>query len=161
MLQRWRQWIQRVEDALLTCLLLVLVLICCGQIGLRLLFDSGWVWAEPASRALVLWLAMFGALAATRDGKHIAIDVVPRLLPATWRRVSWIVTQAFAALVCGAMTWYCLRLLALEREAPVLLFGGVQSWVAMLILPAGFGLMMLRFTLSAFAPPPAVVAAKD
>lgn len=161
MMQRLRRRIQRIEDALLTCLLLALIVIACGQIGLRLLFDSGWVWAEPASRALVLWLAMFGALAATRDGKHIAIDALPRMLPPRWRRASWVVTQAFATLVCAAMTWYCLQLLALEREAPVLLFGPVQSWVAMLVLPLGFGLMTLRFGLSAFAPPPPASTAQD
>ena len=32
---------------------------------------------------------------------------------------------------------------------------GIPSWVPMLVLPAGFGLMALRFLLAAMVPPPA------
>lgn len=156
MLPRWARALHRAEDALLACALLVLVLLSCGQILMRLAFDSGWSWAEPASRTLVLWLAMLGALAATREHKHIAIDALPRLLPATFRRAAWIITQIFAAAVCAGLAWYCWRLLQMEREAPVPLFGPVESWVGMLVLPFGFGLMSLRFVLSTFAPPPAL-----
>lgn len=158
MLQRWRQRLHRAEDAVLAVMLIVLVLLSVAQIGLRVLFDSGWIWAEPASRTMVMWLAMLGALAATREGKHIAIDAIPRLLPAGWRRLSWALTQSFAAVICAAMTWYCVRLLQLELEAPVPLFGPVQSWVAMLILPFGFGLMAVRFAISAALSPPPLTA---
>ncbi|MCB1566462.1 MAG: TRAP transporter small permease subunit, partial [Xanthomonadales bacterium] len=50
------------------------------------------IWSEPVSRLLVLWLALLGGLAATREGKHIAIDALPRLLPPLWRRIAWSVS---------------------------------------------------------------------
>jgi TRAP-type C4-dicarboxylate transport system permease small subunit len=31
---------------------------------------------------------------------------------------------------------------------------GIESWVPMLVLPFGFGLLAVRFVLSAFAPRP-------
>lgn len=152
--ERWRTWLHRAEDGLLASALVLLVLLSTAQILLRSVLETGWVWAEPASRTLVLWLAMLGALAATRDHKHIAIDALPRILPPRWRRAAWILTQGFAAAVCAAMAWYCWQMVAMEREAPVPLFGGVPSWVGMLVLPLGFALMALRFALSVALPPP-------
>ena len=52
------------------------------QIVLRYGFDSGIAWADPLLRVLVLWLGLLGALAATRDRRHITIDVLSRMLPA-------------------------------------------------------------------------------
>lgn len=151
---RLRDGLHRLEDAILAGALALLVLLSAAQIVMREAFATGWVWAEPASRTLVLWLAMLGALAATRDHKHIAIDALPRLLPPGPRRVAWTITQAFAALLCGAMAWYCWQMLEMERAAPATLFGPVPTWVGMLILPAAFALMALRFALSVGLPPP-------
>jgi TRAP-type C4-dicarboxylate transport system permease small subunit len=153
-LQRARRALWRLEDGLLAALLLALVLLASAQVLQRWLLADGWSGAEPASRLLVLWIAVLGALAATREGRHVAIDALPRLLPARPRRVLWTLGQAFAALFCAAVAVYSAELVMLEREAPVLLFAGLSSWVAMLVLPLAFGLMALRFALSALLPPP-------
>lgn len=149
----WRRRLHALEDALLAGLLLLLVLLASGQILARWLFDSGWVHSEPLSRTLVVWLAMLGALAATRSGKHLAIDALPRAFPATVRRVAWALTEGFAAAICIALCWYGVRLVELEQADSVLLFGAVPVWWSMLVLPVGFGLMSLRFLLSAVLGP--------
>lgn len=152
---RWLQRLHRAEDALLAGLLCALLLLAVLQILLRLLVDGGLAWAEPVSRTGVLWLAMLGALGATRSHKHIAIDALPRLLPPVLKRAAWAITQLAASVLCGAMAWFAVGLIMLEREAPVPFVAGVPSWVPMLVLPAGFGLMALRFLLAATIPPPA------
>ncbi len=141
------------EDGLLALTLSLLVLLAVGQIVARLFFDSGWVWVEPSMRLLILWLAMLGALAATRDGRHIAIDLLPRYLPPLGRRIAWAVGQLFAAVVCALMAWGSVDLVLLERDSAGLAFANLPIWVSLLILPLGFALMALRFTLSAFQPP--------
>ena len=108
MLERWLGRLHRVEDALLASLLGALLLLSVAQIALRLLFDSGLDWAEPVSRAGVLWLALLGALGATRTGKHIAIDALPRALPAGAQRVLWVVAQLAAAVVALWLAWLAL-----------------------------------------------------
>lgn len=152
---RWLQRLHRAEDALLAGLLCALLLLAVLQILLRLLVDGGLAWAEPVSRTGVLWLAMLGALGATRSHKHIAIDALPRLLPPPLKRAAWAITQLAASVICGAMAWFGVGLIALEREAPVPFVAGIPSWVPMLVLPAGFGLMALRFLLASMVPPPA------
>ena len=134
-LQRLLRGLHRAEDWLLAALLGVLLLLSVVQIALRIFFDTGLEWAEPVSRMGVLWLALFGALGAARAHRHIAIDALPRLLPPPLRRYGW-------------------GMFGMEREAPSVFVQGVASWWPMLAFPFGFGLLALRFAVSAFAPPP-------
>ena len=66
----------RVEDGALLLLVSMLVLLCCSQIAARNLGIDGLVWTENAIRMNVLWLAMFGALRASREQNHIRIDLL-------------------------------------------------------------------------------------
>lgn len=150
---RWLARLHRAEDGLLAALLGALLLVSLAQIGLRTLFDTGLTWAEPLSRAGVLWLALLGALGATRGQRHIAIDALPRILPPGGRRLAWALSQLAAALLCGGVAWLSLELVLFERESPVPFIAGIPSWVPMLALPLGFGLMAVRFVLAAWAGP--------
>lgn len=154
--RRWLVFLHRAEDALLAALVGALLLLSVAQIALRVFFDSGLDWAEAASRAGVLWVALLGALGATRGHKHIAIDALPRVLPAGPRRAAWAIAHGAAALASGALAWLGWGMVRLEQGAPVPFIEGIPSWVPMLALPAGFGLMALRFVAAAAAPPPPV-----
>lgn len=154
MLERWLQRLHRAEDLLLAALLGSLLLLSVAQIALRVFFDSGLDWAEPVSRAGVLWLALLGALGATRARKHIAIDALPRVLPPRAQRIAWVLSHLAAAAITATLAWLGAGMVGMEREAPVPFIAGMPSWVPMLAFPAGFGLMALRFVLVALAPPP-------
>jgi TRAP-type C4-dicarboxylate transport system permease small subunit len=151
--ERLLRGLHRAEDLLLAGLLGLLLLLSVVQIGMRIFFDSGLEWAEPVSRMGVLWLALFGALGAARANRHIAIDALARMLPPPWRRVAWILTQLATAVVCGALAWFGWGMFGMEREAPSVFVAGVASWWPMLVFPFGFGLLALRFVVSAFGPP--------
>lgn len=153
--------LHRAEDLLLATLLALLLALSVGQIGLRLLFDTGVTWAEPLSRSGVFWLAMLGALGATRTRKHIAIDALPRLLPAWGQRTLWAISHLAAAAVCGLLCWHGAALVASEFEMPVPWIAGISSGWPMLILPLGFGVMALRFVISAWAGPNEVTLAES
>ena len=153
-MQRWLQRLHRAENALLATMLLALLLLAVVQIGMRLLFEAGLSWAESLSRMGVLWVALLGALGATRQRHHIMIDVFQRLSGPRLRRALWLVTQLAAAVVAGLLAYFGAGLVGLEREAPVPFVLGIPSWVPMLALPVGFGLMSLRFVVAAFAGPP-------
>ena len=146
--------LHRAEDALLALFILFLLGLAVLQIVLRVGFDAGLSWAEPASRAGALWLAMLGALGAARQHRHIAIDAVPRVLPDRFWRPIHVLTQFAAATVCGWAAWIGWGLMQSEREFPLPFIAGIDSWVPMLALPLGFGLLAIRLALSAFAPRP-------
>ena len=154
MLTRLLRGLHRAEDLLLAFLLGGLLLLALAQIGLRVFFNSGLEWAEPVGRMGVLWLALLGALGATRARRHIAIDALPRILPPRWHRLAWAIAQLAAAVICAMLAWYGWGMVQLEQEVPGLFVPGIPSWWPMLAFPAGFALMSVRFVLSAFAEPP-------
>ena len=146
--------LHRLEDGLLAGLLLILLLLAVAQIGLRWIADTGWIEGETVQRSLVLWIALLGALGAARERRHLALDLLPRLLPTWGRRLVWALAQLIAAALCAVMAWYGWSLIELEREAPGVLFAGVPSWVGMLIIPFGFAVLTLRFLIAIALGPP-------
>ncbi len=58
-----------------------LVVFASAQIVLRNVFSIGLTWSDGLIRLVVLWLALLGALAASREGRHITMGAVTRWLP--------------------------------------------------------------------------------
>lgn len=132
-----------------------MILLAAFQIVSRNLFSFGLLWGEPLLRVLVLWLALLGAMAATRDGNHIKIDVLPRFLPRRVNHYVRRVTDLFSALVCALLAWHAARFVHAEWQDGLEMFAGIPSWAFELIIPFGFGIMALRFLLHAVFGPPA------
>jgi TRAP-type C4-dicarboxylate transport system permease small subunit len=144
------RWLHRIEDTLLALLVAVLIIGAGLQVFLRAFFDIGVVWLDPLLRALVLWLAMLGALAAARADRHIAIELVSRFLGARGQRVLRGFGLLFGAAVCALLAWHAFTLVQMEMGYPQMAFAQVPTWMVMLILPAGFGLLALRLGWRAF-----------
>lgn len=155
-------WLSRIEDWLLALLVLVLVCLAGAQILLRNVFETGLSWADPFLRTLVLWTGMLGALAAVRDDKHIALDVLQRFLPPHAQRIARVLTLGFAAAICVAMAWFSLGLVRVDmaEAAQVGAASSLPAWLPESILPVAFALMAVRFAVHAFLPaahPPALL----
>ena len=147
--------LRRIEDWLLAILVLILVVLAGGQIVLRDFFHTGISWADPLMRQLVLWTGMLGALAAVRDEKHIALDVLQRFLSPLVQKIARMLTFGFAAAICAALAWYSYVMLGVDYASatPSSAFASLPAWIPETILPTAFGLMALRFVLRAFMPP--------
>ncbi|MGN6519645.1 MAG: TRAP transporter small permease [Dokdonella sp.] len=146
------RWIERVETGLVAVLVLAMVVLAGAQILLRNVFESGLSWADPLLRAMVLWAAMLGALAAARDDKHIGLDLVTHFVRGRTRRVLRVATLLFAAAVAAAMAWYGVALVQLDIDSGAAT-AGVPNWAIEAIVPVGFGLLALRLAVRAFLPP--------
>ncbi|MET0230912.1 MAG: TRAP transporter small permease [Rhodanobacteraceae bacterium] len=149
---RLEHTIERIETAIIAVLVLAMVVLAGAQILLRNLFETGFAWADPLLRAMVLWTAMLGALAAARDDKHIGLDLLTHFLHGRTRRIVRTIALLFAAAICAAMAWYGGKLVAVDLDggAPV---GAIPGWVIELILPVGFALLALRLAWRAFQAP--------
>jgi TRAP-type C4-dicarboxylate transport system permease small subunit len=137
------------EDALLVALLTGLILLAAGQIILRNFFDVGFIWGDEALRMLVLWLAVAGAVAASRSDKHINIAVLDRFLPGRFGAAKDLVIHLFTAAVCGVVGWHGLLFVRTSHEFGDLLLGQVPAWILQMVLPVGFGLICYRYALFA------------
>lgn len=145
--------IRSIEHGSLTVLFLALVGVGLAQIGFRNFAGMALPWADPLMRSLVLWLTMLGAVAATGRMRHIRIDLVEHWLPDAG--VVWLRRLVFAAtaLVCLALTWTSLDIVALEYEFQAVAFGDVPKWIVVAIVPIGFALMAVRFAAWSVFPP--------
>lgn len=145
-LERAGRWL---ENLLLMGLLLVMLGLGGAQIVLRNFLGGGMSWADEALRLLLLWLALLGAVAASRDDRHISIDVLGRVLPPRWRLAAGVVVSLFTAGVCLVLAWHALGFVGESREYGDTLLGDQPAWLFQAILPAGFGLIAYRYLLLA------------
>jgi TRAP-type C4-dicarboxylate transport system permease small subunit len=136
--------VEVLEDGFLCVLLIAMLSLACLQIVLRQFFSGGFLWAEPLLRYLVLWGGFFGAVVATRKGKHIAIDVASYLLPDTVKYWLKLLIDIFSITVAAVLSWAAINFV--RNEA---LLGGqdlltIPSWCWTLIFPIAFSLIFLH-----------------
>jgi TRAP-type C4-dicarboxylate transport system permease small subunit len=135
------------EDAFLVTILSSMILLAAGQIVLRNLFNVGFIWGDEALRLMVLWIAVAGAVAASRNDKHITIDVLDRFLPGRIKSAKNVLIHGFTAVISGILSWYSLQFVRTSYEFGDLLLGGIPAWLLQLILPVGFSLIAYRYGL--------------
>lgn len=135
------------ENALLILLLALMVLLAGAQIVSRNFLDVSILGADQLVRLLVLWVAFLGAVAASRDGKHIHVDAIARWLPGRVRAGVTALTDLFTLAVCLLLAWQAVRFVQSARASGEMAFAALPVWVAALILPLAFALIGLRYLL--------------
>lgn len=136
------------ENTALVILLSGMILLACGQIALREIFGTGIIWADEVIKLTVLWLAMVGSIAASRDNRHIRIDVLSHLLPEQVVVATRMLVDVFAAAVCAVIAWQAWRYLQLEIEYENTVLIDAPAWIAHAVLPLAFALISYRFVVT-------------
>lgn len=144
-------WLHRAEDGLLALLLGTLVVLAPLQIVLRNFFNAGWIWADPFLRVLVLWIALLGALAASRQDRQISVDVVSKFLSDRAKAIVGATVGLFTALVCSVVAYHSWLFVAGEREFGSTAFGDVPAWICQIVIPFCFTMIALRHLLRAYS----------
>lgn len=135
------------ENAALVVLLGAMILIGVTQIVLREVFQTSIIWADDLVKLIVLWLAMVGAVAATRDNRHIRIDALSHLLSDKAVTGVRLLVDLFTAVVCAVIAWNSWLYLQVEIEYDVTVLTTVDApaWIAHVVLPVAFALISYRF----------------
>ena len=124
------------------------MLLAVAQIVLREVFSTGFIWADELIKLLVLWLAMVGSVAASRDNRHIRIDALSHILPDTAIKLTRILVDFFAVAVCAVIAWFSYQYLLLEIEFEDKVLIDTPAWIAHLIVPLAFAVISYRFAVS-------------
>jgi len=146
----------RLEGWLVITLLWLMVILTFVQVSLRGLYTHGglqWAnqmmghldWTQPFVRLLVLWLTFFGASLLTKENKHIRIDLFFALLPPKWLPLRDMILSVVCAFICGVMGIVCVEYVRMEMAFGGTLFLKLPNWIAQMILPLGFFLLLFRF----------------
>lgn len=148
-LKRIQRGIFKLEDTALILLLLAMIGLAMAQIILRNFFDSGMPWAESALRVLVLWVALFGAMRASRSSGHIAIDLLQRYWTGIWADRFQALILFICSGICGIAAYHSYLYVMIEKEDGMMAFLNVPVWVCELIMPIALAILAWRFILEA------------
>lgn len=150
------QALLKTETGILITILLAMVLITVVQIVLRNVFEFGIIWVESFVRITVLWLAMVGAMIASRNRQHIAIDAFIINASEANKNICRRITDAFTALVCFIASYYSFKFVIYEYDDGGVAFASVPNWVCEAIIPFAFLIIASRYLLMmAFGQPQA------
>jgi TRAP-type C4-dicarboxylate transport system permease small subunit len=145
---------RRGEIGLLAIIVLGMMVLSAAQVLFRNVAGGGILWVDPLLRYATLWIGFLGAAVATREGRHIQMDVLGRLLPPRLRRLAGATTHLAAAATCLVLAESSYRHLAAEYTNDSREFLQIPTWILLGVIPLSLALMTVRFTGLAFFPPP-------
>lgn len=134
-----------IENGLIILILGLMVLLSFLQVLLRNFFDTGILWGDIFLRHLVLWVGFIGASLATREEKHINIDLLTRIISKKLVPYAKMAIDIVSIIVCLILAAAGLKFLYFEIEANTILFKNVPTWYLQIIIPIGFLLIAFRF----------------
>jgi len=126
-------------------LLVSMIVLACGQIVLRNFFDLGFVWIDPILRMLVLWSGLIGAMVASRDNRHIRIDLLTHLLPKRLHLVIQIFIALFTVTVSAIIAWFGAQWVQLDFADGLAGLAGLPAWIPQSIIPFAFAIIAMRY----------------
>ena len=144
--------INKLEDWFLISMLAIMVVLAVAQIFYRNVFGAGVVWIDPALRVMVLWVAIAGAVVATRTDNHIRIDFFTKYFSSKACKCLQRVVYAFCVFICGTIAWHAVDFVQMDYEFETIAFANIPAWITELVIPIGFFLMAARYTLLFISP---------
>ncbi|NKC01608.1 MAG: TRAP transporter small permease subunit [Pseudomonadales bacterium] len=141
-----------IESGLLALLLSSMIGVAAVQVIMRNFFDSGLYWGDSAVRVMVLWVAMLGAMVASRTDEHIRIDLVNHFLPDHIKRHARRLINLFTLAILVIFTWSSAIFVGYEYEDQTIAFGEVPTWWCEIIMPIGAAVMSVRYALQVLWP---------
>ncbi len=143
----------KLEDAALVLLLLALLGMGIVQIIARNAGINGFVWFDTASRITVLWLALFGAMRASRLQNHISIDLISHYCSIKAQRIIHAIVSISASVICGFSAWYSYLFVKSEYEYTTEAFLNIPTWACESIIPFSLAIISLRLLSYSFSLP--------
>jgi TRAP-type C4-dicarboxylate transport system permease small subunit len=138
---------EQTEELVLVCMVFGMIGLGAAQILFRNLISIGLVWIDPLLNHMVLWVALLGASIATRENRHIVIEVLPeRLSPAVRSRIKGAL-QLFSALVCLFLVYPAVQFILNDYSPRKYLAFGIPLWVSQTVMPIMWFVLGVRFML--------------
>lgn len=115
----------------------------------RYILNSPIVWSDEIVRYSLVWMTFAGAALATRDDKHILVDVIDTTLSEKGRKITnWFVDLVVIAFM-AFLIYYGIRMTDYERG----MFGETLTWISYayvyISIPIGAAVTIL-FTVSKY-----------
>jgi C4-dicarboxylate transporter DctQ subunit len=144
-IEKFNLWIERAETVVLVLILGIMVIFAFLQVVLRNIFHEGILWGDIFLRHLVLWVGFLGASLATREQKHINIDLFSRFMSEKGKAYIGVFTNLFSMFICYLLADAGWTFVQDEQMIGSVIFADIPAWYFQIIIPVGFLLMSFRF----------------
>ena len=148
-LRKFDTFLNKIEGAILVVFLAAMIIMAFLQVVLRNGFNSTVIWVDILLRHLVLWIGFLGAALATSNDRHITIDALTRFIAPKIRLLISAMTQLVAVAICYFLFQASLTFVANEISENRTLYHDIPSWYSQIIIPLGFGLLVIHFLIRA------------
>lgn len=135
----------KLEEVFLVILMAAAVIIVSAQIITRFILKTPLPWSEEVARYIFIWLVWVGAAFATKERKHIRIDVVVNKLPQIGQKactiistIIWIGFTIFMVYISFIMTS------SVMSGGQTGTGSGIPMWIPYSAIPVGMALMLFR-----------------
>ena len=126
------------KAATFVCCALVSALLGCVSLGVvtRTLGEP-LIWTDELSRFLMVWLAVFGWVVASRKRIHVRIRFFQDLLPKRGHKATELAIQAAMTLFGVLVTWYSVGLIGKNHDLQATSMPISMAWMYVPMLLAG------------------------
>ncbi len=142
--------LEKVEKTVLIGVLSLVIGLSFLQVILRNFFGGGFIWGDVFLRHMVLWLGLIGASIATKENRHINIDIVSRILKDKSKSIINILINLVSAYICWLLLKASISFVSAEKEFGSTIFADTPVWIFQSIFPVAFSIMVFRFVLNVF-----------
>ncbi len=149
-LKRINTFLGKIETGLLCLIVAMMIGFAVFEIILRYGFKKSLLWKHIMFQNLTLWMCFLGAALATSERRHISIDALNRILPASFTRFSVYIIDVLSLIVVSILAYFGFGFLIEEQKSPATLIGSVPLWWAKTIIPIGFILIGIHLVLQIF-----------
>lgn len=135
----------KLEEIFLVVLMVADTAIVAAQVITRYLLKVPLPWSEEVARYMFIWLVWVGAAYATKEKRHISIDVLVTRIPNAGRKVCSVISTAvwIAFLICMAYLSFKLTK-SVFGGSQVAVGSGIPMWIPYAAIPTGMILMLFR-----------------
>lgn len=136
---------ERLEEVFLVILMIAATLLVAAQVVTRFILKVPLPWSEEIARYMFLWLTWVGASYATKERKHVRIDIIYEKLPEKGKKICTAISTVIWIVFLAVMVYLSVRLTASVASGGQIAVGsGIPMWIPYASIPVGMGLMLFR-----------------
>lgn len=131
--------LNRVEETIISLLLLTMTLLVFVDVVMRFGFGTGFMWSQELTLHLSAWMVLFGTSYGVKVGSHIGMDAFVRLFPSIGRRILTGLACILALTYCGLIMYGSYFYLLKMHQIGIFLEDmEIEAWKAHSILMIGY-----------------------
>jgi len=142
--RRARALFMRLENLLASSVLILIAVIPTLEVLARKLLKTGIPSSADFVRHLILWIAFLGGTVTSRENRHLTLSAGIDLIKGKANHTIRAFTAFISVSICTAVTWSSLSLVLIGFD-PTKRVGFIPIQLVLLIMPAGFLVMGIRF----------------